>query len=176
MWLGLFIPSYEIHTARRLETGQNLVLHDRKLRDSQLAARRHQAQTQPSHPTPKPGDTITSLSQQPKHVARDMYLVTAATPSSVTAQKILHPVSNAPTKIMSKTYTTHPKHTRILFSPSPVHLPKSQEPVSPLPSPTANKPWSPTPQAFWDSDSEEDDSEDGPAPRPPPAPQNPAPV
>ena len=83
------VAAYEIHTARRLETGQNLVLHDNKLRDSQLVSRRHQTASQPSHLTPKPGDTITSLFSQPKHVARDMYLVTAATPSLVMAQNIL---------------------------------------------------------------------------------------
>ena len=81
------VAAYEIHTSRRLQTGQNLVLHDHKLRDSQIAARRHKTQNPVTHPSPKPGDTITSLSQQPKHSVRDMYLVTAATPTSVTAQK-----------------------------------------------------------------------------------------
>ena len=106
-----------MHTARKLETGQNIHLDDVKLRKSQITARRHESQQPVNHPTPKPGDTITNLSPQPKHVARDMYLVTAATPSTVTAQKILHPLSQGVTKLMSKQYVTHPKHTRILFSP-----------------------------------------------------------
>ena len=56
------VAAYEIHTSQRLETGQNLVLHNHKLRDSQIAARRHTTQSQITHPSPKPGDTITSLS------------------------------------------------------------------------------------------------------------------
>ena len=81
------VAAYEMHTARKLETGQNIHLDDVKLRKSQITARRHDSQQPVTHPTPKPGDTITNLSPQPKHVARDMYLVTAATPTMVTAKK-----------------------------------------------------------------------------------------
>ena len=103
-----------------------------------------------------------------------MYLVTAATPTSVTAQKILHPVSSNPTKFMSKSYVTHPKHTRVLHSPPTVTLPNVLEPALPPLSSTAKKPWSPTPEAFWDTDSDDDDFDDYPTPRCPPAP-NPVP-
>ena len=99
-----------------------------------------------------------------------MYLVTAAMPTSVTAQKILHPVSNNPTKFMSKTYVTHPKHTRVLHSPPSVPLPKVTEPVLPPLSCTTKEPWSPTPKAFWDSDSEDDNCEDYSTSHLPPAP------
>ena len=108
--------------------------------------------------------TRSRLSQQPKHSVRDMYLVTAATPTSVTAQKILHPVSSNPTKLMSKSYVTHPKHTRVLHSPSTVTLPNVREPALPPLSSTVRKPWSPTPDAFWDTDSDDDDFEDDPEP------------
>ena len=167
------IAAYEIHTARRLKTGQNLSLQDHKLRNSQIVAHCHMDQSSVQYSVPKPGDTITSILQQPKHNARDMYLVTAATPSSVTSQRIPHPLSSAPTKFMSKSYTTHPKHTRILYSPPSVVLPKTTEPVLCPPSP-ANKPWSPTPRAFWESDSDDDEYE-VPAPLLYPNPPNPIP-
>ena len=78
-----------MHTARKLEIRQNLFLDDLKLRQSQISARRHNTQNYTTHPSPKLGDTITNLSPQPKHTTRDMYLVTAATHETVTAQKIL---------------------------------------------------------------------------------------
>ena len=142
--------------------------------ETQIEARRHTAQDPVKHPSPKPGDTISSLSQQLKHSVRDMYLVTAATPTSVTAQKLLHPVSSSPTKFMSKSYVTHPKHTSVLYSPPAVTLPNVLEPALPPLSSTAKKPWSPTPEAFWATDSDDDDFDDYPTPRCPPAP-NPVP-
>ena len=158
------VAAYEMHTARKLDSGQNISLNDSKLRQSQLAARRHNTQHKVTHNTPKPGDTITNISQQPKHSVRDMYLVTAATPHSVTAQKILHPITQGTTKFMSKTYTTHPKHTRILHSPPQVHLPATQEPALPPRAPPAEKTWSAIPRAFWESDSDDDDYDDHPLP------------
>ena len=125
------VSAYEMQTSRKLDSGQNLHLDDFKLRQSQLSARRHLTPNSTTHPSPKPGDTITNLSPQPKHTARDMYLVTASTPETVTAQKILHPLSDGSTKIMSKQYTTHPKHTRILHPPPTVLLPQTQKPALP---------------------------------------------
>ena len=74
-----------MHKARKMYTGINLLLDDLKLRESQISARRHNTPTQTTHPFPKQGNTITNLLPQPKHTARDMYLVTASTPESVTA-------------------------------------------------------------------------------------------
>ena len=151
------VSAYEMHTARKLDTGHNLNLDDNKLRQSQMSARRHNTASPAIYPSPKPGDTITNLSPQPKHTARDMYIVTASTPETVTAQKILHPLSDGTTKIMSKQYTTHPKHIRILHSPPAVPLPKTQEPAPPPRAPPSTKQWSPIPQAFWESDSDDED-------------------
>ena len=79
------VSVYEMHTAQKLDTGQTLLLDNLKLRQLQISARRHNTPTQTTHPFPKQGNTITNLSPQPKHTARDMYLVTASTPESVTA-------------------------------------------------------------------------------------------
>ena len=57
------VTAYEMHMSRRLETGQNIVLNDSKLRQSQIAARRHAPPQNLTHPSPKPGDTITNISQ-----------------------------------------------------------------------------------------------------------------
>ena len=82
------VAAYKMHPARKIETGQNIHLDDSKLRQSQISARRHNSQQHVSHQSPKPGDTIINLSPQHKHAARDIYLMTAATPTSVTAQKM----------------------------------------------------------------------------------------
>ena len=117
------ISTYEMHTARQMESGDNLELSDRKLRESQLEARRHGA-TVTSHTQLKPGDTITPILAQPKHSARDMYIVRAASPGSVPAQKVLHPLVPGSTKFMSMSYNTQPKHVQIInscWSPQSIH-------------------------------------------------------
>ena len=65
------IAAYEMHTARKLESGHNLQLSDAKLRQSQLSARRPvTANVEPVRP--KPGDTVTPVAAQDKHTVRDM--------------------------------------------------------------------------------------------------------
>ena len=122
----------------------------------EVQAWRHAQQQQVHHNFPKPGDTITNLSPQRKHTARDMYLVMTATPTQVTAQKILHPLTQNISKLMSKQYITHPKHTRILFSPIPPPPSNLVEPAV-KPRRVPDDSWSPIPRAFWDSDSDEKD-------------------
>ena len=57
---------------------------------------------------------IPSISPQPKHTTRQMYL-TQSTASQVTAQRILHPLIQGPTKLMSKENITDPKHVRVIY-------------------------------------------------------------
>ena len=58
---------------------------------------------------------------------------------------------------MSKTYTTHPKHTQILYSPPQAQLPDKTEPALPPLSSSQQESWSAIPKAFWESDSDDDD-------------------
>ena len=89
------LSAYKIHSARSLHSGENINIKDSKLRQTQLQTREL---SQPSNVTPvtvpQIGDTITPLSTQPKHSVRNMYLVTSSSQDSVTAQKILHPLTS----------------------------------------------------------------------------------
>ena len=85
-----------------------------------------------------------------------MYLVTAASPTLVSAQKIMHLITPNSTKFMSKTYTTHSKHTRILQSPPQAQLPDTLEPALPPLLMSLKQSRSPIPKAVWESDSEDD--------------------
>ena len=113
------LSAYEIHSARSLHSGNNLQLSDAKLRQNQIAARESSQPGKASTVTyPQPGDTVTPLNTQPKHSVRNMYLVTSSSPDSVTAQKILHPLSHNQTKFTSKQYVTKPKFLRVLHRPT----------------------------------------------------------
>ena len=57
---------------------------------------------------------------------------------------------------MSKTYTTHPKHTQFLYSPPQAQLPDTMEPALPPLSSSQQESWSAIPKAFWESDSDDD--------------------
>ena len=54
------------------------------------------------------------ISLLPVQCTTYLYVVTATTPTSVKAQRILHPLSSASTKVIKKEYTSQPKHVRIL--------------------------------------------------------------
>ena len=66
---------------------------------------------------PKPRDTVTNISPQPKHTAKQMYLVTLSSPNQITTQRILHPLSQGQTKLMSTEYVSEPKHVRVVYHP-----------------------------------------------------------
>ena len=130
------------------------------LRQSQLSARRPvTAKVEPVKP--KPGDTVTPVAAQEKHTVRDMYMVTAANQNDVTMQKILHPLSTQPTKVMSKQYVTDHKNVRIIHTAPQIYLPKSTntnnfENISSC----QESEWNPIKHYSWDSDSEYDSEED----------------
>ena len=93
------ISAFELHTARSQDTGTNLPLDDSKLFQEQQAARQSvPVSVQPPHI--KVGDTVTPVSSQPKHRVRDIYMVTGVESGKVSAQKLLHPLSDTPIKMM----------------------------------------------------------------------------
>ena len=153
------LSAYEMHTARRLDTGTNLKLSDAKLRQSQLEARKPITQAKPQ-PVIKPGDTVTPVSAQEKHTVRDMYLVTNSQQDSVKVQKIIHPLSQHPTKMMAKEYITNPKNLRIIHSSPVVPVTVPQVPDPPVPAPVIDE-WNPIRRdTSLDEDSDDDDDED----------------
>ena len=64
------------------------------------------------------GDTVTPLSAQEKHKARDIYLVTGREKDKVLTQRLLHPLSQDPIKFMSREYKISPKHLQRIHRPS----------------------------------------------------------
>ena len=100
---------------------------------------------------------VTPISSQPKHTAHNIYPVTAASLDLVTAQKILHPLSSAPTKIMSKQYIIKPKNVQILHCP-PTSSGELEADLYLPPVSVSTSDWNPISKNNWTDDSDEDDS------------------
>ena len=131
----------------------------------------------PSTKEIKIGDTVTSLSSQEKHKTRDIYLVTGRKNDKVSAQCLLHPLSNTPVKFMSREYTAHPKHLRVIHRPDQEsssayqgdpthpsvekHVSKSISPSSRYKTVTTSRiPWCPINDKYYQDDSSDDDNDD----------------
>ena len=93
-------------------------------------------------------------------------MVTDSQEDKVTAQQILHPLSEAPIKFMSRKYEAHPKHLQRLYRPPPPR-PQSRSKHTPLPQ-SNNKMktrWNPFNEKFYEeelSDEEDEDCNQGP--------------
>ena len=96
------ISAYEINTARDQNTGQNMDLDDEALRTDQKNKRKDVRD--PRDKVINVGDTVTTTNKSDKHKANDMFIVTAKENDKVSVQKILHPLSANPAKIMSKVH------------------------------------------------------------------------
>ena len=66
------------------------------------------------------GDTVKLKNSNHKHKATDIYLVTDTKREDVTVQRILHPLTDIPTKLMSKPYVIKAKLLK------PIHQPRLQ--------------------------------------------------
>ena len=168
------ISAYELHTARSQDTGSNLQLDDMKLFEQQQTARQS-ASTSDKPQEIKVGDTVTPISGQPKHHARDIFMVTGVEADRVSAQKILHPLSQTPVKLMGRPYTGHTKHLQLVHSPpstltaSPseqevsVQSTLSRSPSSDYitgQSPNRRSLWSPVNEDFYNEESTDDNDDD----------------
>ena len=154
---GGTLTAYEIHTARDAFTGQNLDLDDAKLRDAQLDRRKV------GHPPGVPnqkvieiGDTVAVLGKQPKHSARDTFLVTAKEDNIIHSQKILRPLGEQ--KLMNKVYSTDAKRLVVVHKKPPFPVP-----TLPIPSSTNikdKKEFDPISKDFWEADSDSETSDE----------------
>ena len=96
-----------------------MVLDDLNLREDQLDKRK--SQNKPNTVKVKPvliGDTVTVVNKADKHKVRDMFIVTGKKEDKVKVQKLLHPLSNQPGKVMSKVYTTDEKRLKTIHRPT----------------------------------------------------------
>ena len=165
------ISAYEMHTARSQDTGGNLYLKDQDLYADQQKVR--ETKHKESKPTDiRVGDTVTPLSAEEKHKARDIYLVTGREKDKVLTQRLLHPLSQEPIKFMSREYKISPKHLQRIHRPPGSDLSVCKEVLTKSPASTessatitrpppmsAKKSWSPVNPKYYEDDSSDDDDE-----------------
>ena len=159
------ISSYEINTARDQDSGANLQLDDKSLRQDQLAKRNDTRNLPESPGMVNVGDTVKIKNKTDKHKANEIFVVTAeAKEDKVGIQKILHPLQGSKAKIMSKVYQANPKHLVMVHKAEQVNYDEEDEtyddPHEPSPVKTET-PWNPINSNFYhdSSDDEEDDEE-----------------
>ena len=152
------ISAYKLHTARSQDTGENLQLKDKDICNNQRKLRKSKEEKS-SPPDIAVGDTVTTISSQDKHKAREIYLVTGKGEGKVITQRLLHPLSETPMKFMSRKYEINPKHLhRINRPPSSVSDYYNTEDINTVASDTHLQhksvcaPWSPVnPKYYEDS-------------------------
>ena len=150
------ISSFEINTARDQNTGINLQLDDKLLRNQQIESRKDR-NIETNQPSIHIGDTVKIKNKSDKHKANEMFIVTSKDENNdVGIQKLLHPLKQQG-KIMSKVYTTNQKH--LVTIPKPEHPnadnDSDNEDIQ-LPTKMHKKPWNPINQKFFDDDSDDE--------------------
>ena len=93
------LSAYEINCARDQYSGENLTLNDEMIREKQLERRQDNRQNA-AVDNIQVGDTVKLKNRNHKHKANEIFLVTDTNNEDVTIQKILHPLTDNPTKIM----------------------------------------------------------------------------
>ena len=151
------LTAQEIHFSRDHVTHQNLLLDDASIRDSQLTARQLSEPVQPQH-QPQAGDTVVTTNKRPKHKARDVFIVTNATPQAVTMQKLDNLFSTT-TTLRPKLHTTaphllHTLHRAYQLPQQPDHI----QPTTTAPSPPPI-PWSPISPAYYQQHEDPEEEE-----------------
>ena len=128
---GAEISALEIYFNRDMHTGQNLNLDDEKIRAQQKQDRekqneKHNHKIPHTYQTkPNKGDIIVLPQENDKHKARPSYLVTSTEDDKMKIQRIIHPHSSEPTKLMSKVYQTSKERAHVIFKPTPA-IPNQQ--------------------------------------------------
>ena len=104
------ISAWEINTARDQNTGDNLNLDDKAIRENQLKKRIDERKTTDVEDV-EIGDTVRIRNKNDKHKANDIYLVTSKdeVEDKVGVQKILHPLENTKGKFTSTVMKTNKK-------------------------------------------------------------------
>ena len=158
------VSAFELHTARSQDTGENLLLDDEDIFKEQSKLR--ETKEASSIPDIKVGDTVTAISPQEKHKAREIYIVTGQKGDKVSTQRLLHPLSSIPLKFMSRSYDVSPKHLIRINRPHGLEQesvkPKEFKPTSPPKDQNrqVHVPWSPINQKYYEESSSEDDDDE----------------
>ena len=115
------ISAFELHTARSLITGENLILNDEQLHEDQISKRMaDNSRTKSEEDEIKVGDTVILKNKAEKHYAKDMFIVTSKLNDKTKVQKLLHPLLPGSGKIMSKVYQTTDKRLKTIHRPKEV--------------------------------------------------------
>ena len=102
------LSAYKIYTERETNTGQKSSLMTQSSKQGTHTSKLESLLF--SHPNPNIWSQ--SSPHNPKHTTWQMYLVTSSSPDKGTTQRIFHPLSEGCSKLMSKGYSTQPKHVR----------------------------------------------------------------
>ena len=156
------ISAFEINTARDQNTGDNLKLNDKALRQDQIDKRKESREIEKKEDI-NVGDTVRVKNKSDKHKANEIFVVTSKKDDNVGVQKILHPLQSKP-KLMSKVYNTNQKHL-ITIHHSKVPDVEEESDVESIniskniSTKTSNS-WNPVSSKFFNNDSDDDTSEE----------------
>ena len=113
--VGSFNRHIEIHPA----SIDNLKLDDEKIRSNQILSRKEVKNIHTD--SVEVGDTVVIKNRHDKHKANDIFVVTNKDNEKVNIQKIIHPLTMAPAKLMSKSYLTDQKYLRTTHRPEQLY-------------------------------------------------------
>ena len=155
------ISAYEINSARDQNSGDNLQLDDKALRQNQLN-KRSEKQEVNNNEVVNIGDTVRIKNKSDKHKANEIFLVTSKKKEDIGVQKLLHPLQSKP-KLMSKVYNTKEKHLVTIHRPKhPDNSNDDPEDFDDEKERTKSienvKQWNPINNKFYHDDSDDDDS------------------
>ena len=155
------ISAFEINSSRDQNTGDNLRLDDKSLRQDQIDKRKEKKPEVREEEDINVGDTVRVKNKHDKHNANEIFIVTSKKEEAVGVQKLLHPLKAKP-KLMSKIYNTKQKHLITIHRPK---FPKEYEPEEVTveissKNKSVSKPWNPINEKFHNDDSESESSED----------------
>ena len=151
------LTAQEIHFSRDHVTQQNLLLDDVAIRNSQLNNRQLVEPVKPEH-LPQTGDTVVTINKPSKHNARDVFIVTNATPQAVTMQK-LDNLFSPTTTLRSKLHTTSPKLLHTIHRAYQLPQQISDNTPARLPLTKSTPAWSPISPAYYQQQLDPDEEE-----------------
>ena len=157
------ISAYEINSARDQNTGDNLQLDDKNLRQDQINKRKEKKEVN-NNESINIGDTVRIKNKSDKHKASEIFIVTSKNEDDIGVQKLLHPLKSNP-KLMRKVYNTRQKH--LITIHRPIVPDDTQEDANDLDDVEVSvkpskvlKPWNPINAKFYRDDSDDDTSDE----------------
>ena len=157
------LTATEIHFARDRITGENIIINDQQIRQSQLHTRQLPA-TDETVPSINTGDTVVTINKPQKHHIKDLYLVTSTNNKNITMQKIATNNTNN-IVLQPKVHTTSPKLLQPVHQPTTNQSPAAAHTFTPITIPPVPPPtWNPFHASYFHQEEESEDEDDLPRP------------